>query len=143
MNRINREREIRASALSNTYEMEFTNPLSLPPGVAKDGFVYHWGRMSVKGKDDYRLEELLKEGWSVVPAERAESYVNLDPLNRNPLGKQFICQKDVILLEKEAKLVNERTRLFNEGNANKIKSLRGVSNDIGSFARPLNSINSF
>lgn len=143
MSRISRESETRANETRPIYDMEFANPLSLPPGVERDGYVCHWGRISVQGKDDFRLEELLQQGWTLVPAERAKSYVNLDPLNRNPIGNQFICKKDVILLEKEAKLVHERTRQFNEANANKIKSLRGVSNDLGSFARPLNSINSF
>lgn len=143
MSRITREQETRSNEQRPTYDMTYVSPLALPRGVAKDGMVYHWGRMSAKGKDDYRLEELLSDGWSVVPVERAESYVSLDPLNRNPFGKQYICKKDVILLEKDARLVNERTRQFNEYNANRIKSLTGVSNDMGGVARPLNSINSF
>ncbi len=143
MSRSTREAETRAHEKRTTYSMEYTSPLSLPPGVAREGYVYHWGRLSVKGKEDYRLEELLKDGWSVVPAERADSHINLDPLDRNPYGKKYICEKDVILLEQEESLVKERTTRFNEHNANKIKSLRGVSNDIGSFARPLANINSF
>ncbi len=143
MSKSTREAETRTHEMRKTYDMQYVSPLSLPAGVARPGYVYHWGRTSIKGMDDFNLEDLLRDGWELVPAERAESYVNLDPLNRNPLSNKYISRKDVLLVEKEEILVKERTKHFNEMNANKIKSLRGVSNDIGSFARPLNSINSF
>lgn len=57
--------------------------------------------------------------------------------------KQFICYKDVILMERPEVYCKQATDAFNKYNDNRIKSLRGVSNDIGSFSRPLNSINSF
>jgi len=143
MSRITRESETRTHETRPTFNMDYASPLSLPPGAARDGFYYRWGRIHVKGDNDFRIEELMQQGWTPVPTDRVPSYVNLDPLGRNPLGNKFIIYKDAMLLEKEARLVNERIRQYDEYNVNKIKSLKGVTNDLGGFGKPIVSINSF
>lgn len=137
-----RESETRAHETRENYNMEYVSPFTVPPEVRKEGYSYAYVRREIKGQDDYRVEEMAAQGWTLVPAERASNY-SFDPLDRNPLSKKYFCYKDVILMERPESLCKRKEQKFNEENANKIKSLRGVSNDIGGFARPLNSINSF
>ncbi len=142
MTRNNREAELRVHEMRDEYNMDYVSPLALPPGVAKEGYSYRYVCTGIKGAENFRVEEMAAKGWTLVPADRAPKF-DLDPLDRNPLSKKYICYKDVILMERPDVFCKKSTAAFNEMNANKIKSLRGVSNDIGSFARPLNSINSF
>ena len=143
MSRNSRESETRAHEKRINYSMEYVNSLSLPPGVAKDGKAYHWARITVRGSDDFSLEDSLNEGWELVPAERAHSYTNLDPLNRNPFGNKYIVKKDVILIEIDAPIVEERTRRLHKLNNDQVKSLRGVTNDPFHTNRLEKSISSF
>lgn len=140
--RSSRESETRPNEMLDEYNMDYVSPLSLPPGVAKEGYSYYWASKGVRGEEDFEVERLAAKGWTLVPVDRAPAY-SFDPLKRNPLSAEYICYKDVILMERPEVFSKRETAAFNELNANKIKSLRGVSNDIGSFARPLNSINSF
>lgn len=137
-----RESETRANEMLEEYNMDYLSPLSISVGVKKEGYSYAWVRKEIKGQDDFRVEEMASKGWTPVPADRSPNS-SFDPLERNPLSKRFICHKDLLLMERPEIYSNRERTAFNELNANKIKSLRGVSNDIGSFARPLNSINSF
>jgi hypothetical protein len=140
--RTTREAETRSHEMLEIYDLDYANPLSIPPGVAKEGYVYHWARKDIRGESDYRVEVLASQGWTPVPTERMNKAF-VDPLGRNPLAQQFSVFKDVLLMERPEMLSKRATAKFNELNANKLKSLRGVSNDIGSFASPINSINSF
>lgn len=142
MSKSTRDTETRAHEMRETYDMDYVSPFTLPKGVAKDGYSYAWVRMSIKGQDDYRVEEMAAKGWTPVPSDRAPNF-SFDPLERNPLGRKYMTYKDVLLMERPEIFSKKEEARFNEMNANKIKSLRGVSNDIGSFARPLSSINSF
>lgn len=137
-----RTSETRINEMRETYEMDYISPLSLPRGVAKEGYVYRWVSRHYKGEENFRIEEMAAQGWTIVPSDRA-SKVDLDPLNRNPLSKQYFCYKDLILMELPEVYAKQRDARFNEMNANKIKSLRGVSNDMGNFTKSLPSINSF
>jgi hypothetical protein len=142
MTRNNREIETRTHEMREVYDTEYTSPLAIPPGVKKDGYSYRWVNTGIKGAENHRVEEMAAKGWTVVKADRAPGF-SFDPLGRNPLNQQFICYKDVILMERPEEYCKNATRVFNKFNDDRIKSLRGVSNDIGSFSKPLNSINSF
>jgi len=142
MTRNNREVETRAHEMREVYDTEYTSPLAIPPGVKKDGYSYRWVNTGIKGVENHRVEEMAAKGWTIVPADRAPGFC-FDPLERNPMYKKFICYKDVILMERPEIHCKQATEAFNRFNDNRIKSLRGVSNDIGSFSKPLNSINSF
>lgn len=142
MARNTREVEIREHEMREIYDIDYMSPLSIPPGVKKDGYSYRWVNTEVRGMETRRVEECAARGWTCVPAERAPNYC-FDPLDRNPLYKKFICYKDVVLMERPEIYCKKATENLHRLNDNKLKSLTGVSNDIGSFARPLNSINSF
>lgn len=142
MTRSTREAENRAHDTRPEYDTDYTGPLTIPPGVKKDGYSYRFVNTGIKGAESYRVEEMAAKGWTLVPADRAPGFC-FDPLNRNPTYKQYICYKDVILMERPEIYCKQSTETFNRFNDNRIKSLRGVSNDVGSFAKPLNSINSF
>ena len=141
-NRTPRDHEVRDYDKRETYDMDYKSRLSTPDGVKKDGYSYLWARKEVKGQDDYRLEELIAKGWKPVPADRIPGRAS-DPLNRNPLSKEFFCTKDLILLEREEIYTQREIDAQHNFSNNKLKSLRGVSNDMGSFTRAAPSINSF
>lgn len=142
MARITREAETRVHEMRDVYDMDYVSPLTIPPGVKKDGYSYRWVNTGIKGAESYRVEECAAKGWTLVHADRAPGYC-FDPLDRNPMFKKYICYKDVVLMERPEIFCKKATDALHRLNDNKIKSLRGVSNDMGSFARPLNSINSF
>ena len=142
MARTSREMENRTNEMREVYETDYISPLSVPEAVKRDGYSYAWVRKDIRGQEDFRVEEMAAKGWTLVPADRAPG-IALDPLERNPLSRKYLCYKDLILMERPEVYSKQETARFNKMNAEKIKSLRGVSNDIGSFSKPLTSINSF
>lgn len=140
--RSTREAETRANEIMETYNMNYVSGLDIPASAKKEGYSYIWARSNLRGEMDGRVEELAAKGWELVPADRAKT-VALDPLDRNPLAKKYICRGDLILMERPEELSRRETEALNRLNENKIRSLRGVSNDVGSFASPTRSINSF
>jgi hypothetical protein len=141
MTRTPRNVETRINEMREIYDMEYVSPLSLPPGVAKDGYSYHWATREVRGDPVYRVEELAQKGWTLVPAERANGWIG-DPLGRNPLSQKYICYKDTILMERPEIYSKNEIDSLNRRNAKIVNSLDGVSNDFGSFT-PINTIRSF
>ena len=130
MARITREAETRTNDMREIYDTDYTSPLSIPPGVKKDGYAYRWVNTGIKGAESYRVEEMAARGWSIVPADRAPGFT-FDPLDRNPMYKKFICYKDVVLMERPQVYSDKETERLHRLNDSKIKSLRGVSNDMG------------
>lgn len=85
------------------------------------------------------------KGWSPVPAERLKSYKS-DPLGRNKLTKDFICFKDVMLLERESIYTQRDLKRQDDLNTQKLKSLTGVTRDVPmqtNAVKPHNPIGSF
>jgi hypothetical protein len=140
--RSTRESETRANEIMESYNINQTSALDVPTSVKKEGYSYAWVRSNLRGEMDGRVEEMAAKGWELVSADRAKNAA-LDPLDRNPLAKKFYCYKDLILMERPEEFSRRETEALNRFNENKIRSLRGVSNDIGSFASPTKSINSF
>lgn len=140
--RSSRDAETRINEMLESYDMAYVSPLDIPHSVKKEGHSYAWVRKDVRGEADSRVEEMASKGWAPVPADRAPSFA-LDPLDRNPLSKKFFCYKDLLLMERPEVFSKRETAAFNKLNEDKLKSLRGVSNDIGSFVNPIKSINSF
>lgn len=140
--RSTREAENRANEMMETYSMNYVSGLEIPASMKKEGYNYAWVRSNLRGEMDGRVEEMAAKGWELVPADRAKNAA-LDPLDRNPMAKKFYCKKDLILMERPEEFSRRETEVLNRLNENKIRSLRGVSNDIGSFASPIKSINSF
>lgn len=140
--RSTREAETRANEMLESYNMNQSSALDVPVRIKKDGYSYAWVRKDLRGEMDGRVEEMAAKGWALVPADRAGT-TSLDPLERNPLAKKYYCYKDLILMERPEEFSRRETETLNRFNENKIRSLRGVSNDIGSFAAPIKSINSF
>ena len=142
MSRSTRDSEKRVHEMRETYDMEYVSPLSLPPGVKKEGYSYRYVNISSEGEENYRVEEMMARGWTPVPVDRAAKFA-VDPLGRNPMSKKYICYKDVVLMERPEIYCKKSREAFDKMNANKIKSLRGVSNDMGSFDTRAAPINSF
>lgn len=124
-----RESELRSHTMHDEYDMDYCSPLDVPDSVKKEGMSYRWVNTSIKGEENYRIDEMVNKGWSLVSVDRSPQQ-RFDPLGRNPLSKQYICYKDVVLMERPSIYSDRERARLNEINRNKIKSLRGVSNDI-------------
>ena|ERR1043165_2073622 len=137
--RTTRESESREHEARQEYNMNYVSPLTLPQGVRKDGYTYYWAN---KDSDTYEVERLMRKNWTLVPIDRAPNYC-ADPLKRNPLAEQYICYRDMILMERPEIYSQQEQAAHNAFNANRIRSLRGVKDDISSYGSPAHSINSF
>ena len=82
------------------YNMNYVSSTDIPDHVKKDGFDYYWERTSIRGQLDSALDAAIRRGWNPVPIDRDPNRFS-DVLERNPLSRKFICQGDVILLERE------------------------------------------
>jgi len=96
----------------NKYEMKYVSSTEIPLHVKKEGFDYYWERTSIRGQLDSALDAALRKGWSPVPVDRDPSRFS-DILDRNPLSRKFVCQGDVILLERE-KSISDQEQMENE-----------------------------
>lgn len=90
------------------YDMDYTSAVHIPDYVKKEGFDYFLERLSLKGKQDNALDNAYRRGWRPVPVDR-DPHRFVDPLKRNPLGEEFICIGDTILLEREKELSDKET----------------------------------
>lgn len=140
--RASRDAENRNNEMIENYSMDYVSPLMVPDQVKKEGYNYSWVRKEVKGEADYRVEEASTKGWTPVPVDRAGNFAH-DPLERNPLSKRFVTYKDLLLMERPTIYSDREERAFNQLNANKINSLRGVTNDAAGMGSKHNAINSF
>jgi hypothetical protein len=132
--RTTRTNQLRSNEMRDDYDMDYQSPLRIPDSIKKDGFTYRWVNTGIKGEEDYRMDEMAGKGWTLVPVDRAPQ-LTFDPLNRNPLSKQYICYKDVILMERPSVICDREKARMASINKNKIQALRGVNNDMGSFNR--------
>lgn len=97
---------------SKPYKMDYTSPIDVPEHIKKEGFDYYWERTSLRGQTDSSLDAALRRGWIPVPIDRDPDRF-CDILERNPLSRKFICQGDVILLERE-KVMTDQERQTND-----------------------------
>lgn len=97
--RIERDEETRDAELHPEYNFEYICPYDLPPGVYREGYRFHYGRHKVRGETDYRLENLLRKGWELVPASRRTDKP-VEMLNSDPLSEKYIYIKGCVLLER-------------------------------------------
>jgi hypothetical protein len=89
----------------NKYNMGLVLSTDIPERIKRPGFTYYWERMTLRGQTDSALDFALRRGWKPVPIDRDPERFN-DILERNPLSRKYICQGDVILLEREEELSN-------------------------------------
>ena len=94
------------------YNMGYVSSTDVPNNVKKEGFDYYWERTSLRGQTDSSLDAALRRGWVPVPIDRDPDRF-CDILERNPLSRKFICQGDVILLERE-KMMSDQERQEND-----------------------------
>ena len=85
------------------YNMNYVSSTDIPEHMKKEGFDYYWERTSIRGQLDSALDAAMRKGWNPVTIDRDPSRFS-DILGRNPLSSKFICQGDVILLERERAL---------------------------------------
>lgn len=137
-----RESEKRIHEMIPEYDMDYDSPLEVPPSIKKDGYSYKWVNTSIKGEANYNIDKKASRGWTLVPKDRAKG-ISFDPLNRNPLSKDYICYKDVVLMERPTIYCDKEREHYDKLNRNKINSLRHVSNDIGEFNKQTTSMHSW
>ena len=94
------------------YNMGYVSSTDVPEHIKKEGFDYYWERTSLRGQTDSSLDAALRRGWIPVPIDRDPDRF-CDILERNPLSRKFICQGDVVLLERE-KVMTDQERQTND-----------------------------
>lgn len=139
--RTTRDDETRDKELLEEWSFEYANPFDLPPGVKQDGFDYHWARRDVKGATDYRIEDLMRRGWKLVPAGRAEN-TYIDPLSINSYSKDFINRRDTILMERPSIFAKRENEELKKRIVDRTRALPGVERDTATFSTR-NNISSF
>ena len=122
------ERITRDDVMREEFSMNYTSPLDIVERIREDGMNYRWARRTTQGQDDFRIEELSLQGWTPVPASKAPRFT-ADPLNRNPLSKEFITYKDVLLMQRPSKYSDYERDQLRLRNRDQIRNLRGVSDD--------------
>jgi hypothetical protein len=85
------------------YNMDYISSTDIPDSIRRDGFEYFWERHSIRGQNDSALDASLRRGWKPVAIDRDPQRF-CDILDRNPLSRKYICQGDVILLEREIEI---------------------------------------
>lgn len=140
--RTTRASETRAHEELPSYDMEYRSPLHVPEHVKKPGYDYYWPARSIRGEATSQVDDLLRKGWTLVPADRFKNVIH-NPLNAaDAVAKQFVCYKDVILMERPEEFGIREKKAFYAKNENKMRNLRGVTSDTGSFSR-ISRIGSF
>lgn len=134
--RKSRQEESRAAEYDKPTYMGYVSPLDLPPGVAKDGFAYHWATMSIRGEPNHDVDAMAREGWMMVPIERAPRY-SCDPLGRNELGSKFFTYKGAVLMEREKELCDRKTAYMNQRARDKIVALMGEEGGLKNDGYPM------
>lgn len=140
--RPSRKRPAGREELRPQFRMNYLSPLEIPAAVKKDGYSYAWIRKSIRDEDDFRVEQMASRGWTPVPSSRAPGF-SLDPLDRNPLAKNFICYKDLLLMERPSVYSQREEEAFHRMNHHRLTSLRGVVDDLRDLHKPLPGIHSF
>lgn len=126
--RTSRDEETRDMDLMEEYNLEYANPFDLPPGVYREGYSFNWARITFQGINtyDYRVEELLRKGWQLVPRERSTDKL-LDPLlSRNPLSEKYICTFNKVLVERAEPYKEREILAKNKRTEDITKSLAGI-----------------
>lgn len=95
------------------YNMKYVSSTDIPEHIRKPGFEYYWERTTIRGATDSALDAAIRRGWTPVPIDRDPSRFS-DILERNPLSRKYLCQGDVILLEREKELCDEETEANNQ-----------------------------
>lgn len=129
MTRSSRDTESRTHDMDmrDAHVMDYTG-LAVPRAAIRDGYIPRWVNTGIRGMETFNVQEAVMNGFQFVPVDRVPGY-NLDPLHRNPLSTQYICNKDLVLMEREIELEERSKRRRNEKNDKLINGLQGVSDD--------------
>lgn len=124
--------ESRQNEMLKQYDMGYVSPLAMPTGVAREGFSYCWANKETP----HQVEMMCRQGWEVVPSDRAPSYA-LDPLKRNENYNAFFWWGDAILME-IPEVLHQRIKSHNQSLADApMRSLQGVYTDTAMYATPI------
>lgn len=126
--RTTRDEETRDEEILTEWNLEPVNPFDLPEGVYREGYDYHYTRLSIKGDRDYRVEELTGRGWKLVPGSRAPNRY-IDPLSENSLSKDYITKKDLILMERPSVYSKREKEYLQKINEQRTRALPGMSHE--------------
>lgn len=137
-----RSSELRQNNMMKQYNMGYVSPLDLPPGVAREGFKYSWEQRECHGQPNHRIEMLASQGWTLVPSDRAPMF-SVDPLKRNPISNQYLCYKDLILMEAHEELAEMKERYYNDMTREQLNNIEGVETDLIATSNPIKSLTRF
>ena len=123
-----RAAEMRIFEKEENFDMEYRSPLDVPASVRKEGYDYVWVCLGIGGVPDSRFEKRRAQHWTPVPRERDGSEY-IDYFGTNEIAKKFICNIDVILMERSS-VYGDREKAQNAARQQRVMSnLEGVEND--------------
>jgi hypothetical protein len=126
--RTTRDEETRDHELAGDYNFQPLHPFDLPEGVYKEGYDFHWARLSIRGERDHRVEEMVSKGWKLVPGSRAPNRY-IDPLSENSLSKDYIIKKDTILMERPSIYSKREKEYLQKVSEQRTRALPGMSRE--------------
>lgn len=121
--RTSREAETRIAQIRQMRSAN-SESLDVPHGAIRDGFSAHWGRMSIRGMEDHRIEALVNKGLEPVPVDRIKGYHAPDPLQRGRGEQKYITKRnELVLMEYPTALLEEDNAEFARKCREKMKSV--------------------
>jgi len=110
-------------ALKAIQNMEYQDSLSIPDEIIPKGMVY--GRADIRRAD--RVQNLLRKGWSFVPASRHPEMVFKGVEDPDPRTADWIMYgKDLALMERSLELHQAEQRVMDEHNRQRIMTTPGL-----------------
>ncbi len=127
--RVTRVAETRDHEMLTQYDMEYKSALDVPDRLKLDGYSYKWVLRSAANQPTHDVETASAQGWTLVPADRDVRTSSRDPLKRDPTASEYVCVKDVILMERPSIFSKRELSALNDKNDFVMRSLQGVSTD--------------
>jgi len=132
-----RTAERREAEIRRLKDMDYRNPLYVPPEYVPDDMEYAWGTYSLLGVPrPSRMMELRQKGWEPVPADRHPDLAFAEFVESNAQMRGHIWRDGLILIERPAEYgVIEREQL-DAKNYQTLISMPGTENFLGEPSIP-------
>lgn len=148
--RTSRLAESRIADYDMASSMEYRSPLDIPQELRKDGFEQHWATMSIRGKDNFDVEEKARQGFRMISTDHCPQFA-VDPLGRNELGNKFYTCKGQVLMEREKEIGERKRARDNQIATDKVRAILDRGHGAGGvkqdgnpmFATPGREMDSF
>jgi hypothetical protein len=118
-------------------KMFFQNIDDIDPRSIPAGMEYYRARVQIGEHDDTgRLPDMMRKGWTLVPADRHPEMAFSDPLGRLTTYKGYIYHKGGILCERPIELGKQEYDRLHDRNMSDLLNMPGTDNFLGEPSIP-------